>query len=101
MPERIGTGVPSQALRDHVANLADEGLELVRRVAAFASETTDVGADFDREVEAASLTDEQYRAAAVLAGFGLLHSAAEQMAAALLDALGCDEVGLDDAPRAA
>lgn len=101
MPERIGTGVPSQALRDHVANLTDEGLELVRRVAAFAAETAEVGADFDREVEAASLTDEQYRAAAVLAGFGLLHSAAEQMAAALLDALGCDEAVLDDAPRAA
>lgn len=101
MPEHTTNGVPSQALRDHVANVADEGLELVRRVIAFAAETRDVGADFDREVEAASLTDEQYRAAAVRAGFGLLHAAAEQMADALAEALGHDEVALDGLRSAA
>lgn len=82
MPEHTTNGVPSQALRDRVATLTDEGFELLRRVTAFAAEAIEVGADFDREVEAASLTEGQYQSAAVLAGLGLLHSAAEQMAVA-------------------
>jgi hypothetical protein len=101
MPEHTTNGVPSQALRDHVATLTDEGVELLRRVVAFAAEAREVGADFDREVGAASLTEEQYQSAALLAGFGLLHSAAEQMAVALFEAIGCDEADVDDAPRAA
>ncbi|MDQ1444165.1 MAG: hypothetical protein QOI20_629 [Acidimicrobiaceae bacterium] len=100
MPEHTTNGVPSKALRDHVATLADEGVDLLRRVVAFAAEARGVGADFDREVEGASLTEEQYQAAAALAGFGLLHSAAEQMAVALMEAVGFDEA-LDDEPRAA
>ncbi|MDQ1445373.1 MAG: hypothetical protein QOI20_1837 [Acidimicrobiaceae bacterium] len=97
MPEHTTNGVPSQALRDHVATLTDEGVDLLRRVVAFAAEALDVGADFDREVDAATLTEGQYQAAALLAGFRLwslataaherLHGMTDEERAALLSML--------------
>jgi hypothetical protein len=98
MPETTTTA-PSQALRDLVANVTDEGLELLRRVTAFAADVRQAGRDFD--AEAAELGHTAYQAAAVRAGLGVLHALAEQMADALAEANGDDALAADAAERAA
>jgi len=60
MPETTTTA-PSQALRDLVANVTDEGLELLRRMTAFAADVRQAGRDFD--AEAADLGHTAYQSA--------------------------------------
>jgi hypothetical protein len=90
------TEAPSQGLCDLVANLTEEGLELVRRVLAFTADYRRAGADFDVEVEALDPDDERYKSAAVRSGLPVLHAMVEQMGEAVCAALGIGDEDLVD-----
>lgn len=83
--------VPSKELCDLIANLTEEGLELVRRLIAFADDYRKASNDFDLEVEGLDQDDERYQAAAVRSGLPVLHATVEQMSEAL-----CVVVGITD-----
>jgi hypothetical protein len=98
MPEATTT-VPSQALRDDVANVTEEGLELVRRVIAFAADTRRAERDF--AAEAANVATCRHRTAAVRSGLGVLHALVVQMADALAEAHGDGVSAVPDESAAA
>jgi hypothetical protein len=83
VPEVTSIEIPSTGLRDRVAVLTEEGLELESRVLDFAREAGDVGYAFDAEAEA--LDDLALERAAVRCGLGVLHALVERMADALTD----------------
>lgn len=83
MSEATSIEIPSTGLRDRVAVLTEEGLELESRVLAFACEAGDVARAFDAETEA--LDDIALDRAAVRCGLGVLHALVERMSEALGD----------------
>lgn len=83
MSEATSIEIPSTGLRDRVAVLTEEGLELESRVLAFAREAGDVGRAFDAESEA--LDEIALDRAAVRCGLGVLHALVERMSDALGD----------------
>ncbi|MDP9442094.1 MAG: hypothetical protein M3P34_07960 [Actinomycetota bacterium] len=92
--------VPTAALCDLVANLTEEGLELVRRLLAFAADYREASATLDLEAAELDHDDERYQAAAVTAGLLVLHAMVEQMSTALSVALGISEEDVDGAVAA-
>ena len=65
------TKVPSPALADRLAAVTKDGSELLTPLLAFATEARRALGDFDAEVDAAGLDDEQLQEAA--APLGALH----------------------------
>lgn len=94
MTKAMKKDVPSQALRDAIANATEEGLEVERLLISFASNVRQAGRDLDQELAGLDDTDARYQRAAVRSGLGVLHSMVEQMADVLSEALG-DPEGLD------
>lgn len=80
--------VPSQVLRDSIANATDEGLELERLLVDFATNVRQAGRDLSVELEGIQCSDPRYQHAAVRSGLSVLHAIAEQMADILSEALG-------------
>lgn len=80
--------LPSSALRDRVAVLTEEGLELESRVLAFAAEADELARQFGTEVGPLCLDDTSVNCAAVRGGLVVLHALVERMATGLTDALG-------------
>lgn len=101
MATAIAAEVPSKELCDLVANLTEEGLELVRRLLAFADDYRKASADFDLEVEGLDQDDERYQAAAVTSGLPVLHAMVEQMSTALCLVLGITDEEIADITAAA
>lgn len=86
--------VPSQVLRDSIANATDEGLELERLLVNFAANVRQAGRDLSAELDGIHCNDPRYQHAAVRSGLSVLHAIAEQMADILNEALGAP-LGLD------
>jgi hypothetical protein len=87
------TKVPSPALADRLAALANEGTALAAPFLEFASKARLALREFDTEVEAARLNEEQLQEAA--APIGPLHDAIYEMSDGFLDmliALGATDV---------
>jgi hypothetical protein len=81
--EATSIEIPSTGLRDRLAVLTEEGLEVESRVLAFAREAGDAGRAFDAETEA--LDDIALDRAAVRCGLSVLHALIERMSDALGD----------------
>jgi hypothetical protein len=91
MTKAMKNEVPSQELRDSIANATEEGLEVERLLINFASNVRQAGRDFEAEVADLDDTDARYQRAAVRSGLGVLHSMVDQMVDVLAEALGDPE----------
>jgi len=88
MAKPMNNEVPSQALRDAIANATEEGLEVERLLINFAANVRQAGRDFEEEVAGLDDMHPRYQRAAVRSGLGVLHSMVEQMVDVLSEALG-------------
>lgn len=100
MADAVATEVPSHELCDFVANLTEDGLELVRRLVAFVGDYHLATSQFDVELESLDQDDERYKSAASTSGLPVLHAMVEQMSNALMIALGISDEDLAE-PAAA
>jgi hypothetical protein len=76
--------VPSSGLCDLVANLTEEGLELERRLHAWATEACERVRNLDAEAASSHLDAAELDRARLRSGLGVVHALAERM----LDSLG-------------
>lgn len=88
MTKAMKNGVPSQDLRDAIANATEEGLEVERLLINFATNVRQAGRDFEEEVADLDDMDPRYQRAAIRSGLGVLHSMVEQMMDVLSEVLG-------------
>lgn len=84
MGDGMSSEVPSSGLCDLVANLTEAGLELERRLNAWAIEARERIRNLDSEAAASHLDATRLELAALRSGLGIVHALAERM----LDSLG-------------
>lgn len=96
MVTTVGADTPSSDVLDLIANLTEEGLELVRRLSAFAEDYGTAKAAFDLEVEGLDWDDERYREIQVTSGRLVLDAMVEQMSTALCVVLGITDDDVAD-----
>jgi hypothetical protein len=90
MPQVTPIDAPSKEVRDRIAVVTEEGLELEARVLAFARDAGDAWRAFDADT--AALDGDALDRAAVSSGLGVLHALVERMAEALCCLVApCDE----------
>jgi hypothetical protein len=92
MPQVTPIDAPSTEVRDRIAVVTEEGLELEARVLAFARDAGEAWRAFDADT--AALDGDALDRAAVSSGLGVLQALVERMAEALVCLLApCDERG--------
>lgn len=91
MAHATATPALPDGVRDGIAVVTEEGLELEARLLAFARDAGEALGAFDAEVTALGLDDRGLDRAAVRCGVGVLHALVERMQEALACVLGADD----------